>query len=60
MYSKFSFGEVYRRIYVWKCSYTAFSDHISDDIPPQIKILNMVIPILMHLGNLISILSVTS
>ena len=24
------------------------SDHIIDDIPPQMKILNVVIPILMH------------
>ena len=24
------------------------SEHISNDIPPQMKILNMVIPILMH------------
>ena len=24
------------------------SDHITDDIPPQMNILNMVIPILMH------------
>ena len=24
------------------------SDRISDDIPPQMKILNMVIPVLMH------------
>ena len=24
------------------------SEHISDDIPPQMKILNMVIPVLMH------------
>ena len=24
------------------------SEHISDDIPPKMKILNMVIPILMH------------
>ena len=24
-------------------------DHIPDDMPPQVKILNMVIPILMHL-----------
>ena len=35
------------------------SEHISDDIPPQIKILYMVIPILMHLCCFISILSVT-
>ena len=27
------------------------SEHISDDIPPQVKILNMVIPILMHFKN---------
>ena len=24
------------------------SDHITDDIPPQMNILNMVVPILMH------------
>ena len=27
------------------------SERISDDIPPQIKLLNMVIPILMHYGS---------
>ena len=27
-------------------------ERISDDIPPQMKILNMVIPILMHLCSL--------
>ena len=45
--------EVYRRIYVRKSSFTALltrcrktkiSDRISDDIPPQMKILNTVIP----------------
>ena len=30
------------------------SEHISDDIPPQMKILNMVIPILMHCYSLVS------
>ena len=30
------------------------SEHISDDIPPQMKILNMVIPILMHFCSLSS------
>ena len=32
---------------------------IFDDIPPQMKILNIAIPILMHFCNFISILSVT-
>ena len=50
---KFSFGEVYRRIYVRKLRFTAplmrrhkkeISDRISDDIPPQMKNLNTVIP----------------
>ena len=31
------------------------SDHITDDIPTQMKTLNMVIPILMHLCSFISI-----
>ena len=35
-------------------------ERISDDVPPQMKIYNMVIPILMHFCSLISILSVTS
>ena len=35
------------------------SESISDDIPPQIKILNMVIPILMHFSSLSSNWSVT-
>ena len=57
LYSKFSFGEVYCRIYGWKFSVTArregrhktlISEHISNDIPPQMKNLNMIIPILMH------------
>ena len=30
------------------------SDRISNDIPPQIKILNVVVPILMHFCNLVS------
>ena len=56
-YSKFSFGEVYRQIYGRKFSFTAtckrsrktwFPKRISDNIPPQMKILNMIIPILMH------------
>ena len=29
------------------------SDHITDDIPPRMKILNMVIPILMHFSTFI-------
>ena len=33
-------------------SYNVISDHITDDIPPQMNILNMVIPILMHLLHL--------
>ena len=36
------------------------SERISDDIPPQMKILNMVIPILMHFCSLISNWSVAS
>ena len=36
------------------------SQRISDDIPPQIKILNMVIPILMRFLSLISNMSVAS
>ena len=35
-------------------------ERISDDIPPQMKILNMVIPILMHFCSLISNWSVAS
>ena len=35
------------------------SEHISDDIPSQMKILNMVIPILMHFFSFVSNLSVT-
>ena len=31
------------------------SDRISDDIPPEMKILNMVIPILMHFCSFVSI-----
>ena len=30
------------------------SERISDDIPPQMKILNMVIPILMHFCSFVS------
>ena len=30
------------------------SEYISDDIPPKIKILNMVIPILMHFCSFVS------
>ena len=52
MYSKFTFGDVYRWILGRKLSFTAtrnaISERISDDIPPQMKILNMLIPILMH------------
>ena len=36
------------------------SEHTSDDIPPQMKILNMVIPIVMHFCSFISNLSVAS
>ena len=36
------------------------SEHISDDIPPQMKILNMVIPILMQFCSLSSNWSVAS
>ena len=36
------------------------SERISDDIPPQIKILNMVIPILMHFCSFVSKWSVAS
>ena len=36
------------------------SDRIYDDIPPQMKILNMDIPILIHLCSLLSNLSVAS
>ena len=36
------------------------SDRISDNIPPQVKILNMVIPILMRFYSLISNWSVAS
>ena len=36
------------------------SYHISDDIPPQMKVLNMVIPLLMHFGSFILILTVKS
>ena len=36
------------------------SERISHDIPPQIKILNMVIPILMCFYSLVSNLSVAS
>ena len=36
------------------------SERINNDIPPQIKILNMVIPILMHFYSIVSNLSVAS
>ena len=36
------------------------SERISDDIPPQMKILNMVIPILMHFYRLVSNWSIRS
>ena len=36
------------------------SDRISDDIPPKMKILNMVIPILLHFCSFVSNLSVAS
>ena len=36
------------------------SERITDDIPPQMKILDMVIPILMHFCSLISNMSVAS
>ena len=57
LFSKFSFWEVLGRIYGQKISFmgtclwnpkTSISDYISDDVPPQMKILNIVIPILMH------------
>ena len=61
-FSKFLFGEVYRRIYDWKFSFKVtpsgavniISDHISDNIPPQMKNLNMVIPILMYFSSFVS------
>ena len=36
------------------------SEPISDDIPPQMKILNMVIPILMHFHSFVLNLSIES
>ena len=36
------------------------SKRISDEMPPQMKILNMVIPILMHFCSFVSNLSVAS
>ena len=36
------------------------SERISDDIPPQMKISNTVIPILMHFCSLVSNLSIES
>ena len=62
MYSNFSFGAVYRRIYGRKFSFMAtreqsenvITESISDDIPPQMKRLNMVIPILMHFCSFVS------
>ena len=60
---KVSFWEVYHGIYVtignhvlWlSCNIAVkqISDSISDDISPQMKILNMVIPILMYFQTLI-------
>ena len=50
---KISFEEVFRRIYVRKSHFTAplaprrktkFIHRISDDIPPQVTILNTAIP----------------
>ena len=53
LYSKFSFGEVYRGINIWKFSFTATCEW------PYIRrytstneVLNMVIPILMHFCSL--------
>ena len=52
-YSKFSFGEVYRLIYAWESHFTAplpqhrktkYPTVYLTNIPPQMKILNMVIP----------------
>ena len=40
-YSKFSFGAIYRRIYVRKLC-LKISDRISDDIPSHMKISNTV------------------
>ena len=37
-----------------------FSERISDDIPPQMRILNMVIPILMHFCSFVSNSSIAS
>ena len=56
MNSKFLFGEVYCQIYCGKFnfpatlkqSHRAYFDLLSDDIPPQMNILNIVITILMH------------
>ena len=36
------------------------SDRISDNIPPQMKILNMVIPVLMHFCSFVSNWSIES
>ena len=36
------------------------SERISDDIPPQMKILNMVIPILMHFCSFVANRSVAT
>ena len=52
LYSKFLFGEVYRRI----CD--QIFERISDDIPPRTKILNMVIPIQMLFHSLVANMSV--
>ena len=55
---KISFGKAYHRIYGRKISFTAtrerVSERISDDIPPKMKILNMVIPFLMHFCSFVS------
>ena len=61
MYSKFSFEEVYHRIYGLKNYFNGdartkplnvISESIFDNIPLQRKILNMVIPILMRFWSL--------
>ena len=76
MYSKFSFGDVYHRIHGRKFIFKATRErsrkthargavkcdlqNISDDIRPQMKILNMVIPILMHFCSFVSNWSLAS
>ena len=57
---KFSFGEVYRPIYGRKFSFTATRKRSLSYIPPQMKILIMVIPILMHFCSFVSNRSVES